>query len=172
MTQPKSPTINLDQIINSDEWVLLGPNEKIIEYIKEHLDPDAEWYAVAEVDEDSDYILIDRIHHTTVYEPVTMTVSTMSGNTIVPDPPIKIYLFVPQPPLPTETGSKIYNVTVREFSEGRDLGFDYLFDTLTLDRDGIWFGLDHGGELQTITKDDEEFLKITKFSITPNDSDN
>lgn len=171
MTSPQSPTINLDQIINSDEWILLEPNEKIIEYIKEHLDPDAEWYAVAEVDEDNDYILIDRIHHTTVYEPVTMTVTTMSGNTIVPDPPIKIYLFVPHPPLPTKAGSKIYNVTVREFSEGNAFIGEYTFDSLTLDRNGTWFGLDHEGSL-SLVDEGYDYLKITKFSLTPNKPNN
>lgn len=166
MTTPKSPTINLNQIINSDEWVLLEPNEKIIEYIKEHSDPDTEWYAVAEVDEDNDYILIDRIHHTTVYEPVTMTVSTMSGNTIVPDPPIKIYIFTPQETLPTETGSKIYNVTVQDISVDGDLVIEYLFDEMTLDNEGTWFGLRDNGNLVLI---DESLglLKITKFSLTP-----
>ena len=60
---------------------------------------------------------------------------------------------------------------MREFSEGNAFIGEYTFDSLTLDRNGTWFGLDHEGSL-SLVDEGYDYLKITKFSLTPDNSNN
>jgi len=170
MTSAQAPTVDLDQIIDPNEWTILKTDRQAKDAITEDEVPWSHRKTVCIINERTGFIAIDKVRGLQINADGSARITTMNYVQATINPEQKIYLYSPREPLPTKTGSKIYNVTVQDLTQSDD-DIEYLFDSLTIDGDGTWFGLNQYGMLHLV-EEDYESVKITKFSLTPNDSNN